>query len=65
MLVRITAPHYCAGLVVQDGVVVESAPILNWTMGKPFREVLIYMRRKGYKVEAKKDERWVTDRPHS
>jgi len=63
MLVRITAPHYCAGLEVLDGKVVETAPILNWAMGKTFREVLIYLRRKGYKVQVRKEDgTWVTDR---
>jgi len=32
-LVRVVAPHFVAGLVAVDGVVVEAAPILRWEIG--------------------------------
>lgn len=44
----IDAPHFCCGLVVQAGRVIEAAPIVGWAMGKPWREVRAYMRRKGW-----------------
>ena len=35
MLIRISAPHFCAGIVLDgSGHVVEAAPILQWTLGK-------------------------------
>jgi hypothetical protein len=34
MLVAVDAPHFYAGIVLQDGVVVEAVPILKWTVGK-------------------------------
>lgn len=33
---RVEAPHFVAGVVVaQDGVIVDAAPILQWTVNKP------------------------------
>ena len=52
MMYEITAPHYCAGLIVKDGVVVEAAPILRWAIGKAFTNVLSYFIRKQYRVYA-------------
>jgi hypothetical protein len=34
MLVRVTAPHFVAGLVIVNGVCTEAAPILQWCVGK-------------------------------
>jgi hypothetical protein len=46
---RIVAPHFVAGLCVQDGLVVEAAPILGWSVGRRWSEVRAYMVRKGWK----------------
>lgn len=51
MLVRITAPHYCAGLEVEAGRVVRAAPILKWAVGKEWGSVQAYFRGKRYRVE--------------
>lgn len=48
MLWRIEAPHFVAGLVVEDGRVVEAAPILGWANGKEWREVRAYCKRNGW-----------------
>lgn len=45
---QITAPHYCAGLVVSDGMVTDAAPIICWTVGKAWRDVRNQLRAKGY-----------------
>jgi hypothetical protein len=57
-LVRVTAPHFCAGLILDIGGkgvgetrVIEAAPILRWTHRKPWREALAWMREKGWTVE--------------
>jgi len=31
-LVRVTAPHFVAGIVIRDGKCVEAAPILRWCL---------------------------------
>jgi len=49
-LYRVEAPHFCAGLVVSAGLVVAAAPILHWTMGKQWVEVLSYTETKGWNM---------------
>jgi hypothetical protein len=50
MLVQVTAPHFCAGLVLVDGVVTEAAPILKWAIGKRREWLSDYFRQKGWKA---------------
>lgn len=47
----IDVPWACFGLVAQDGVVVEVAPIARWAEGKSLSYVLDYFCRKGGKTE--------------
>jgi hypothetical protein len=47
----VDVPWACFGLMSQDGVVVEVAPIANWATGKTTEEVLDYFRRKGAKID--------------
>lgn len=49
-LVWVNAPHYCAGLTVADDKVIEAAPILRWSLGKPWPHVRSYFDRKGFQV---------------
>jgi len=51
MLVQVTAPHFVAGIVLVDEVVVEAAPILRWTIGKDRAFLSAYFRRKGWKAK--------------
>lgn len=55
LLVTITAPHYTASIIVRDEKVVEAAPILRWTRGKPWRHVWRYLNGKGYTVTQQPD----------
>lgn len=32
-LVRVTAPHFCAGLILKEGRCTRAAPILKWAVG--------------------------------
>ncbi len=52
-LLRVTAPHFCAGAVWQrdgDGewTCTEAAPILRWMLGKTPTYVQQYLGRKGW-----------------
>jgi hypothetical protein len=48
MMLRITAPHFCAG-IVRGG---ECAPILRKHLkGKTLREIREYCRARGWKLE--------------
>lgn len=52
-LCRITAPHFCAGLVVRhlDLTVTDAAPILRYMVGWSDTRVGQYCDRKGWDLE--------------
>lgn len=50
MLWRVVAPHFCAGLITRDDVVVDAAPILGWTIGRTRAELRAYFARKRWSV---------------
>jgi hypothetical protein len=50
MLVRVVAPHFVAGLVMDRAVCVEAAPILAWAIGKSADDLSQYFRRKGWRA---------------
>lgn len=43
---RLTTTFACAGLVTDEGLVTESAPIFKWTRGKALIQVEAYYRKK-------------------
>ena len=54
MLAQITAPHFCAGIVLADDEVVEAAPILRYMVGWYRDRVRTYCNSKGWKVRVVK-----------
>lgn len=50
MLVRVTAPHFVAGLVMRDGRCVHAAPILRACVGKDATALREVFRRKGWRA---------------
>lgn len=56
VLAVVTAPHFCASLVVDcDGRVSEAAPILRWCRRKPWPELYDHFRSKGWEVTLQVD----------
>lgn len=51
MLIRITAPHFVAGLVVEDHRIVAAAPILRWAKKYLWAEAAPLLRHQGYTIE--------------
>lgn len=51
MIWQVTAPHFCAGVVVKGGKCVTAAPILSWAIGKDARYLLRYFSSKGWVKE--------------
>lgn len=49
-LLQITAPHFCAGLVIERGRCVEAAPILGWAVTRDESYLRAYFARKRWKV---------------
>lgn len=51
MLIRIVAPHFVAGLLVDNGRVVVAAPILRYMIGWTGRQVGAYCAQKRWTWE--------------
>ena len=50
-LVRVVAPHFVAGLLIDDcGVCSHAAPILKWAIGRKRDGLSAYFRGKGWKA---------------
>lgn len=45
---QITAPHFCAGIVAVDGLVIAAAPIVRYMVGWDGRRMRDYCCRKGW-----------------
>lgn len=50
MLVQVTAPRFCAGLVFKDERVEMAAPILGWAIGKTRHELRGYFAGIGWEA---------------
>ena len=51
VIVRITAPHFCVGLLFRNQVVVEAAPIVKYMRGWNGAAVEAYVKKKRWKAE--------------
>lgn len=53
VLVRVTAPHFVAGVVIdrETAKIIAAAPILSYTLGKSARWLRAYVDRKGWEAE--------------
>ena len=51
MLIRVVLPWACFGIIVEENIVVDAAPIAAWSIGKPAREVLAYFKGRGARLE--------------
>lgn len=49
-LYQVITPHFVAGVTVSAGVIVTTAPILNYTMGWTIEYLFGYCRRKSWKI---------------
>ena len=50
VIAQITAPHFCAGIVLLDSEVVHVAPIVKYMLGWSRDKVRSYCREKKWKV---------------
>jgi hypothetical protein len=49
---RINAPHFVAGVVIDDdGYCIQAAPIIGYCVGKPSTWFFDYCRKKGWTIE--------------
>lgn len=56
MLVQVDAPHFCAGIILEDDVVVRAAPILKWAVGWQRNDLRRYFERKQWKTKVIMDD---------
>lgn len=49
MFIQISSRYFCAGVVLLDGVVIATAPILKYMNGWSLNAVRCYIVRKGWK----------------
>lgn len=51
VIVRVVAPHFVAGLVLENGRVVKAAPILRWAVGRTLPAIEQYCYRRQWILE--------------
>jgi hypothetical protein len=56
MIAQITAPHFCACLVLANDRVDRAAPIIAWMTGKPLAFVRSYCARKRWLLTIHHDD---------
>lgn len=49
-LAQITAPHFCAGIVMRGDRCTDAAPILRWAVGKTRDELRAYFTSRGWRA---------------
>ena len=50
ILYQVTARHMAAGFVIEDGVIVEAAPIIHYTVGWRERQAFKYFHNRKWRV---------------
>lgn len=55
LLIHVTAPHFVAGLILENDICVHAAPILKWTVGWTRDELRNWFRFKGYSARVLKE----------
>lgn len=48
LLVRVAAPHFVAGLIVDNGICTQAAPILRWCVGRARDHLRQAFARRGW-----------------
>lgn len=51
MIAHITARHFCAGAILDNGYVTDAAPIIRYMVGKRQEWIANYCRIKGWVLE--------------
>jgi hypothetical protein len=49
-LYQVTAPHFCAGIIVADGFIIKAAPILRWAYDRSLNAFEDYCVKKCWGV---------------
>lgn len=49
-MIRVSAPHFCAAVIVGNGKIQSAAPILAWMLGREFSWFLGYCQSRDWGV---------------
>ena len=49
-LYQVTARHFCAGILVNKGTIVQAAPILKWCESHEFDNFRLYCRKRYWAI---------------
>ncbi len=52
-VIQITAPHFCAGVILANGRITDTAPILHYMKWWDCAAVVAYCQRKGWRWEVR------------
>lgn len=52
MLIAVDAPHFYAGIIIENDYCIKAAPILKWCVGKHKDYLYNYFCKKGWKSSA-------------
>lgn len=50
-LYRVTGGTVCAGVLVRGGKVIEAAPVLKWTVGQWWTDVMKNLAQRGWRAQ--------------
>lgn len=49
-LIQVSSPHFCAGIILKEGICIEAAPILKWAVKKDWEFLSVYFKKKGWET---------------
>jgi hypothetical protein len=50
-MIRVSAPSFTAGILIENDRVIRAAPIFNYMLGWPVKRVIALAQRRGWAVE--------------
>jgi hypothetical protein len=50
ILIQVTLPHLCAGVIAKGDEIIRAAPILGWSVGKRPSELAAWVLSKGGRI---------------
>ena len=50
---RVVLPYACYGVIVEDGIIVDAAPIARWAVGRTLESFELWVKRNGGKINGK------------
>jgi len=55
-LYRVTTNYFCCGVMVENDIIKETAPIMSWARGKSLLKVMDWVRKKKGTIEEMRED---------